>query len=123
MALTHNGTRVDVPAAELPAGYTKPSVTTFSDHEMKYLSRSIEIAKGDVENATATTTMTAIIAALNTAIETLLGADFDETANDVDSYAVLKSLSTNMTKTGVLFTNGAVNYVCVVDIYVKSETA
>lgn len=120
MALTHNGTKVNIPAAELPSGYTKPVVSDFDDHETKYTSRVINIAKLGVENATKETTMGNIITQLNSDIETLLSADFDVT-NTVVSYAVLKSLSDNLTLDGVKFTNGAINYVCVVDIFVKTS--
>lgn len=120
MALTHNGTTVSIPAAELPSGYTKPSVTEFTDHEQLYASRAFTIAKSTVQNATDTTTMSNLITQLNTDIETLINADFDTTGLTVTSYAVLRSLSTNNTLTGVKFTNGALNYVLTVDVYVKT---
>ena len=120
MALTHNGTRVDVAAALLPSDYTKPAVTTFTDHEAVYESRSFSIAKAGVENADKATTVGAIITQLNTDIETLLDADVDTTGLTVTSYAVLKSISTNANLAGVLYTDGAVSYVCLVDVYYKT---
>lgn len=120
MALTHNGTRIDVPASELPSGYTKPSVTDFDDHETVYASREFTVAKSTVENATATTTMTNLVSAINTAIEALINADFDTTGLTVTSYAVMRSLVTNDTLVGVKFTNGTVNYVMTIDVYVKT---
>ena len=118
MALTHNGTAVLV--TEVPSGYTRPSVSKFSDYELKYPDREIAIAKSSVENATASTTFTNIVAALNTAIQNLLNADIDTTGLTVTSYANLKIITTNATLTGVLYTNGAVNYICTVDIFVKT---
>jgi hypothetical protein len=118
MALTHNGTAVLV--SEIPSGYTRPTVSKFTDHELKYESREINIAKSGVENATASTTFTNIITALNTAIQSLLNADIDTTGLTVTSYANLKIISTNANISGVLYTNGAVNYVCTVDIFVKT---
>lgn len=120
MALTHYGTEVNVPAAQLPSGYTKPTVTDFDDYESQYIERQFTIAKSGVENATATTTMANIISALNTAIEALLNADYDTTGLTVTSYATLKALTTNDNVSGVRFTNGAVNYVLTVNIYVKT---
>lgn len=120
MALTHNGTQVNVAASLLPSGYTKPTVTDFDDYEIQYLERQFTIAKSTVDNATDTTTMGNIITQLNTDIETLLAADIDTTGLTVTSYAVLKALTTNDNVNGVRFTNGAVNYVLTVNIYVKT---
>ena len=118
MALTHNGTAVLV--SEVPSGYTRPSVTKFTDHELKYQNRQISIAKSGVENATASTTFGNIITALNTAIESLLNADIDTSGLTVTAYANLKTITTNADINNVLYTNGAVNYLCYVDIFVKT---
>ena len=120
MALTHNGTQVNVPAAQLPSGYTKPTVTDFDDHELVYRAREITIAKSGVENATASTTMTNIVTSLNTAIEALLNADIDTTGLTVTSYAIMNGITTNNNLDGVRFTNGTDNYICTIDIYVKT---
>jgi hypothetical protein len=118
--LTHNGTVVSIPQAELPTGYTKPVVTEFEDYEQKYTSRTMTIAKLGVAAATALATFTALMAQLNTDIETLLGADFTIATLDVTSYAVLKSVSTDNKLAGALYTSDALNYLLVVDIYVKT---
>ena len=120
MALTHNGTKVSVAAALLPAAYTKPTVTEFTDHEFKYTSRSFSIVKSTVEEAVEATTMINIMTALNTLIETLLAADIDTTGLTVTSWADLKSLSTNNNLAGCLFTSVVLSYVLTVDIYVKT---
>ena len=118
--LTHNGTVVSIPAAELPSGYSKPAVTEFSDYEQKYTSRTMTIVKAGVDEATALATFTALMVQLNTDIETLLSADFTIASLTVTSYAVLKSVTTNANLAGVLYTTGAVNYVLTVDIFVKT---
>lgn len=118
MALTHNGT--DVLISDVPSGYTKPSVTKFSDWENKYPARVISIAKSGVEDPSDTTTFTALIAALNSAIEALINTDFDTTGLTVTSYANLSILATNHNSDGVLYTDGAMNYLCTVDIFVKT---
>ena len=120
MALTHNGTNVNIPAAELPSGYTKPTVSEFTDYEQKYISRTLTILKSTVDEVTALATFTALIAQLNTDIETLLTADFNVGALTVTSFANLKSVSTNNSLDGVLYTSGVLNYLCVVDIFVKT---
>jgi hypothetical protein len=120
MALTNNGTKVSIPAAQLPSGYTKPSVTEFSDYEMKYSSRVFTIAKSTVENEDAVTTMENLIAQLNAEIETLISSDIDTVGLTVTAWSELRSLSTNNNLAGVKFTNGALNYILVVDIFVKT---
>ena len=118
--LTNNGTLVNIPQAELPTGYTKPDVTEFTDFEQKYTSRTITIAKSVVETATALATFEALMVQLNTDIETLLAADFNVATLTVTAYSSLKSVSTNNTLSNVLYTNGVLNYLCVVDIFVKT---
>lgn len=118
--LTHNGTVVSIAQANLPTGYTKPDITEFDDYEQEYTSRTITIAKSVVEEATALATFTALVAQLNTDIETLLTADFNVAALTVTSFANLKSVSTNNSLSGVLYTSGVLNYLCVVDIFVKT---
>ena len=118
MALTHNGTAVLI--SDVPSGYTRPTVSKFTDSESKYINREISIAKSGVENATESVTFTAIITALNTAIETLINADYNTSGLTVTSYANLTALTTNAILGSVLYTNGAVNYLCVVDIFIKT---
>lgn len=118
--LTHNGTKVSVASNKLPSGYAKPTVTEFTDYETVYENRTFNIAKSTVENATATTTMDAIVSALNTAIEALITADFNIGTLTVSSWADLQTLSNNFTVSGVQFTDAVINYVCTVDVYIKT---
>ena len=120
MALTNNGTVVQVNNNKIPSGYTKPSVTTFADVESKYKNREITIAKAGVENANEVTTFTAIIAAITTAVGVLITADYDVT-NTVDAYAIVKDITTNASVGDELYTNVAVNYICNVDIFIKTS--
>lgn len=120
MALTHSGTKVSVASNKLPSGYSKPAVTEFADYETVYENRVFNIAKSTVENSVATTTMDSIMSALNTAIEALITADFNVTTLTVSSWADLQTLSSNFTVSSVQFTDGAINYVCTVDIYIKT---
>jgi len=120
MALTHNGTKVSIPAAQLPSGYTKPTVTEFTDYENQYISREFTIAKSTVENATGSVTFAAIVSALNTAIEALITADFDTAGLTVTSWADLTAISTNDTLAAIKYTTGTPNYICTVTIKVKT---
>ena len=120
MALVSNGVVVNVADSALPSGYTKPSVTTFSDYEYETSSQTVTIAKSTVENATDTTTVANIVAAIKTALDAQLGADFDDTALTITAYYVWKSYTTNFVVASDLFTNVAISYSCVVDIFVKT---
>lgn len=119
MALTNNGTVVSVNKNKIPTGYTKPTVTTFADHESKYDDREITIAKSGVENSDELVTFAAIIAAITDAVTTLISDDYDVT-NTVTAYGVVKDITTNAKNGEELYTNVAVNYICTVDIFIKT---
>ena len=120
MARDNKGTMVGVDANELPSGYTKPSDVSFDDYETKYENEEITVAKSGVENATATTTMANIVSAVETAVNAIIDNDFD-TANTVEVYSNITAIGLNMGVNQVRFTNGAINYVCTVDIFVKTS--
>lgn len=121
MALTNNGTIVQMDASYLPTGYTKPTVTRVTDYEASFDSVVVTIAKSTVENANKVTTFTALVAAVTAAVSALITADFNVSGLAVTAYANLKRVYHNLELTGVLYTNGAVNYVCEVDYFVKTE--
>ena len=121
MALSNKGTVVNVNNNKIPSGYTKPVVATFDDAESIYINRSISIAKAGVENANEVTTFTAIIAAITTAVTALITADYDIAGNTVDVYASVKDITTNASVGVDLYTDGAINYLCTVDIFVKTS--
>lgn len=125
MALTYNGTRVDIASSDLPTGYSKPSVTTFTDFEGQYKQVSFTIAKSSVENATATTTMANIITALNTAADAYLSADLD-TTNTITAYGIAKTITMNTDDADderftTTATSADLDYVVVVDLFFKTS--
>lgn len=120
MALTHNGTRIDVNPNSIPTGYTKPTISTFDDWESNYDQRVFTIAKAGVENAVDDVTFTALVAQLNTDIEILINADYDTGVLTVTSWAKATIFKTNNDLDGVLYTNGALNYLVTVTIYIKT---
>lgn len=120
MALTHNGTQVGLGAGDLPSGYSKPSITTFTDHEAKYMQRSFTVVKATVDEAAAITTFDAILVDLNAQIVTLLTDDLNVAALTVDSFATMTALRTNTKVTEEFYTNVAVNYLITVDIFWKT---
>jgi hypothetical protein len=120
MALTNAGTAVYLEDANLPSGYTRPTVVKFSDHEYKYENAILTIAKSGVENASKATTFTQLVSAITTAVSAMVTADYNVSGLTVGAYANLKYVDDNFNMAGVLYTNGAINYICTVDIFVKT---
>ena len=124
MALTHNGVKNSLPSAQLPSGYTRPTVTTFSDHEYAF-TLNLTVDKATVDNATASTTMAKIIGdasiGLDKQIEDIITNDFDVT-NTVTAWSDWTALSNNFTDTtgaGDFLTTATCDYECTVKVYVK----
>lgn len=126
MAISNLGTTNDLPAEQLPTGYTKPVIATFSDFQ--YVSTlTLLVLKATVEVATASATMTAIFnnatIGLNKQIADIIAADY-LTTPAVTTYASLISLTTNVEVAGLTdqtyLINTPVSYKCVVRLYVKA---
>lgn len=124
MALTHNGVKNSLTESQMPTGYTRPTVTTFSDWEW-VRTKVFTIAKANVENATASTTMTNLINdatyGLDALVEAEISNDFDVT-NTVTAWSDWVTLTTNQTPldaTSDWLNTTAESYVCTVKIYVK----
>lgn len=119
MALTFNGVALDVPASELPSGYTKPTVTLVANPEYR---RSIDItvAKSTVENATDDTTVDNILTDVQTQLDAIVTADYDTVGLTVTASGRVIDLSTNFDISGVKFTNGAINYTAKVELLVTT---
>lgn len=125
MAITNNGTKNSLPADQIPSGYTRPTITTFTDWEYQR-TLTLSVLKSTVENATNSTTMTNIfddaVVGLDAQIEAIVAADYLATAT-VTTYADLRSLTTNVSDTndgnGTWLDNTAVSYTATVILYVK----
>lgn len=119
MAISNLGAINELPASQLPTGYTKPVVATFTDYEYTR-TITLNVLKATVEAASAATTMANIFnnatIGINKQIADIIAADYLATAA-VTSYGSLLSLGLN---TEDYLTNAAVNYKCVVKIYVKA---
>lgn len=125
MALTHNGVKNSLPETQLPSGYSRPSVTTFSDWEYKRVT-TYTVAKANVENATASTTMTNIINdatyGLDKLVEDELNNDFDVSGATVTAYSDWTAFTSNQspeTGSDPWLTTTAENYQCTVSTYIK----
>jgi lipopolysaccharide export system protein LptC len=122
MALTNNGTAVYINDSYLPEGYTKPAITKFSDFEAKYPDYKININKSAVENENKITTFQNLVNAVTSAVSDIITADFNTSELTVTCFANLKVISHNFELDGVKYTNGAIIYICTVDIFVKTES-
>ena len=120
MAHVHVGTAVDMNARDLPAGYVKPTVATFSDFERKDTT-VLTVVKSAVEDPTPATTFAAIVADVNTQATAIIAIDYD-TARTVDSYSILRKVETNQQFGVSLYNDDANAYLCTVDIYSKATT-
>lgn len=125
MSITNAGTVNSLPAVQIPSGYTRPTVTTFTDWEYKR-TLSLSVLKATVENATRSTTMTNIIGngtvGITKQVDDILAADFLASAT-VTAYADFTALSNNfvdVTGTGTALTATASSYTCTVILYVKA---
>ena len=85
MAIVNNGTRVSVPAAQIPTGYTKPTITAVSGDELWINQTSINILKSAVENANEVTAFTALVSAINVAAAALVSVAFTTTFRKLPS--------------------------------------
>ena len=126
MAISNLGVTNELLQEQLPAGYTRPVVATFTDFE-SVRTLILFVPKATVENTTPSTTMTAIFnnptVGINKQIADIVSADY-LTTPAVTTYGVLKSLTTNITTNDLTdttyLTNTVVMYKCVVKLYVKA---
>lgn len=124
MAHTNNGTKVSAPDEQLPSTYTKPTITTFTDHE--HVRRvTFSVAKATVEHATANTTMANIIGnasiGVTKQVTDFLAAEYISSLT-LTAYADIVAITDNSLpqSTGNFFKNAAAAYLVTVDIYIKT---
>ena len=120
MALNFNGVKVSVADSVLPDGYSKPEVTEFDDQEYDRV-EILTVAKSTVEDPDDDTTVNAIRTALDTQIQAIITADYDTVTLTVDAWADWTILQTNFNKSGVKFTDGAINFLCTCITYIKTS--
>jgi hypothetical protein len=125
MAITNNGTSVSIPTDKLPSGYTRPTVTTFTDYE--YLrTATLNVDRATVYSATKTTTMAQILSngtiGVTKQVTDLVTDDFDATGT-IAIWTDLYDIDTNLkvSQTGDFYGNGDDDFVCYVRIYVKGS--
>jgi hypothetical protein len=126
MALTNNGTVNNLPADQLPTGYTRPTVTTFTDYQWTYRV-TLSVLKSTVEDATPSTTMTNIIdngtIGITKQITDIVAADFltaPTTTYYTDWVGLSHNLSDLATVSDDVLDNVALSYQCTVQVYLKN---
>lgn len=119
MALVNNGTKVSIPAGQLPTGYTSPTPTEFTDYE--YVRESTKtVTKALHAAASAVTTFTAVVADINSQVSTEVTADYDTTGLTVTVWSEITSYRISNTLSGNLFTNAPDEYYLTVKSYIKT---
>lgn len=126
MAITLNGIVNNLPVSQIPAGYTRPVVTTFLGVE--YPSTVVlEVLKATVENADPVVTMGNILneatIGLIKQLEDILAADFLASAT-VEVYGSLNILRTNFSDLAGdadYLKDDAAKYICTVEYFVKTS--
>lgn len=126
MAIALNGVQNSLTNNQIPTGYTKIGITTFSDNESKAV-YDLTVLKATVENSDPAVTMANILAngtvGLTKQITDILAGDYLATAT-VDAWADWTALSNNFSnidKEGDYLTDSAASYQCRVILYVKTS--
>ncbi len=125
MALTNEGTLVQLPSSRTPSDFTAVAVSSFSDYEYESTERTLSVLKSTVENSDPSTTLLAVISnatiGINKQVTDLVTAEFD-TSNTVTCYAVLTGIKSNVESSATtdFYTDTAMSYICTVRFYVKS---
>lgn len=122
---TNNGTLVNIDYRLIPTGFTKPTVSTFDTEGKAKYDRKFTIPMASVADPVEADTLDAIITEIETQVDALIAAEFDDTANDIVVYSDMYELKTNKTP-GVgstFYTDAAAAYVPGVLIYVDVTPA
>lgn len=124
MALAFNGVSVELVSSKIPSAYVKTPVTKFADGEYTTIKKEYLIPKSSVENADASVAFTALVAALDTAIQTELSEDYTVASLTVTAYTDFNYLaldSCGAADSSSLYTDTAPNFICGVTTLVKTE--
>lgn len=121
MALNFTGIKVSMNGRNIPSGAL---ASTYTPIEGEYTSVKGQFAidKSSVEDANPANTWNSLISFLDTAIQSKLSTDFDDTANTIDAYAELFGVSSNFqgdANTSDMYKTGTAALVCTVIMYVK----
>ena len=127
MAYVELGTRVSLPSDKIPAGFTAPAVTPFSDAYFKH-EFVLEIAKSAVSDADRATTLTDIITdstnGLQKKVQTELATKIETTALDANVWTDFRNIDSNdkPANDNDFYTNAATKFFVTVIAYIKFTT-
>lgn len=125
MAVVDRGIKIDLPDSIVPSDFVPPAVTEFSNEE-SIRKMTLNVAKATVQNADRATTLLNIIneaaIGLLKQINDIIAADYIGT-NAVEYFTKFKLLDSNSSRNSQsdFLTDTAFNYVCQVEIYVKTS--
>lgn len=124
MAITNNGTENNLPASQIPSGYTRPTVTTFTDFTWRRKD-ILSILKVTVDNTDKDVTMTNIIEdgtiGIEKQITDILANDYIA-SNTVEAFSRLTDLSSTTDPTDAsseFLSDVADSYTATVETFVK----
>ena len=123
--ITNNGTKNSLVAGQIPTGYTRPTVTEFSDEQLIY-DVVFSVLKVTVDESDPAVTMAAIIAdatiGITKQVDDYLAATFiaSQTVTAWTDWTALKTNMSPVSGTDPYLTDVVTNYECTVKIYIKS---
>lgn len=116
MAITNNGILLGGAALDEATanGFTDPANTELTTYTHERV-ENFDIAKSGVQNATAATTFSNLMTALDTALDTEINNDYDAANTVTSSYRVIEITEVGANK----WTSAAISYRCKVVIRVN----
>lgn len=122
MALVAQLTKISINESKLPSGYTDPAGVNLASSQPTYENLRINVDKATVENAVKATTFDAIrtdaVVGIEKQVADLIGNDFDDTLNTVTYNIDWKDVRNNQPISEEFYTDSAVEYVNIVNVYV-----
>lgn len=121
MALNFTGIKVSMNGRNVPTGALASPYTPIEGDYISFPAQ-FSIDKTSVEDANPANTWNSLISFLDTAIQTKLSADFDDTANTIDAFAELFGVSSNFqgdANNSDMYKTGTAAFLCTVIMYVK----
>jgi len=123
MALTFDGIQIKLVSSKVPNAFIPTPVTGFEDGEYKTLNLEVPILKSTVANPDNVVAFTALLSALDSAIQGILSTDFDITQT-VDAFAQWDFVlldSCGGADSSSFYTDVAPNFICGVQVFVKTS--
>lgn len=125
MAISNSGTANELSENDVPAGYSRPSVTKFTDWTYKQ-TLSLTVLKATVHNSDPKVTMANIISngtiGITKQINDIIAADWiaSETVTHYTDWTNISNNFSNVNGAGDYLTDTAASYQVTVTTYIKS---